>query len=79
MPVLEVSLLHVAHTQFGSFHSELQFVVADFVRDLSVLLCHHFPYCQEREVESAKKILMLTFKPTRSWILVLEFTLNCNL
>lgn len=55
MPVLEVSLLHVAHTQFGSFHSELQFVVADFVRDLSVLLCHHFPYCQEREVESAKK------------------------
>lgn len=55
MPVLEVSLLHVVNAQFGSFHSELQFVVADFVRDLSVLLCHHFPYCQEREVESAKK------------------------
>ena len=55
MPVLEVSLLHAVHAQFGSFHSELQFVVADFVRDLSVLLCHHFPYCQEREAESAKK------------------------
>ena len=54
MPVLEVSLLHVVHAQFGSFHSELQFVVADFVRDLSVLLCHHW-HCQEREVESAKK------------------------